>query len=59
MKTFNVIRYVLAIFLPFYDWDKKEYNCSSIRNAVEDCIEKSGFTLKEAFSSNLRKNYIR
>lgn len=39
----------------FHDWETKKYDNVSIRNTVEWCIEKSGFTAKEAFSSNLRK----
>lgn len=42
----------------FHEWETKVYDGVSIRNNVEWCIEKSGFTFKEAFSSNLKKTLM-
>ena len=39
----------------FHDYSFKNYEANQINASVEECIKKSGFTIKEAILSNLKK----
>ena len=41
----------------FHDYSFKNYDTNQIKDCVEECIKKSGFTVKEAFLSNLTKTF--
>lgn len=54
VECFNAINILQPLFL---DYGKKNFDTFEIKEAVDECIMKSGFNIKKAFLGNLRKTF--